>query len=186
MQKIPFVIESIDPLGQGVSRLNGKVVFIAKTLPGESGCAISCKKAKGVEFARLQKLEVASPLRQEPSCPHYASCPGCQFLHTGYATELANKLDTLARCLGRLGVEKEMIGVIPAGQRLAYRNRIQLHYRNGRIGLVDGLQDLIVEIPDCQVVQEELRASLSALYAGEEWKRGARQAGPLRTLPAWR
>ena len=177
MQKIPFLIESIDPLGQGVSRLNGKVVFIAKTLPGESGSAISCKKAKGVEFARLQKLEVTSPLRQAPSCAHYASCPGCQFLHAGYDTELASKQDTLARYLGKLGVEKDVIELIPAEQRLGYRNRIQLHYRSGKIGLVDGLIDTIVEIPDCQVVQEELRASLAALYAGEEWKKGHGKQG---------
>lgn len=40
MQKkslIPFKIETLDPLGQGVSKIADQITFIAKTLPGEEG-----------------------------------------------------------------------------------------------------------------------------------------------------
>lgn len=35
-RKVDFEIESIDPLGQGVSEKDGSITFVAGTLPGES------------------------------------------------------------------------------------------------------------------------------------------------------
>lgn len=49
--KTNFKIEHIDPLGQGVSRLNDQVTFIGKTLPEETGQAKVIRRAKGVQFA---------------------------------------------------------------------------------------------------------------------------------------
>jgi 23S rRNA (uracil1939-C5)-methyltransferase len=47
---IPFKISSLDSLGQGVSKLEGKVVFIPKTLPDEEGEALIHAQRKGVSF----------------------------------------------------------------------------------------------------------------------------------------
>ncbi len=54
MQK-DFLIENIDPLGQGVSKTNNEIFFIKKTLPGESGIAEITSQKKGVSFGVLNK-----------------------------------------------------------------------------------------------------------------------------------
>jgi 23S rRNA (uracil1939-C5)-methyltransferase len=82
-------------LGQGVSKSDGVVTFVAGTLPDETGTAMVYKRARGVQFARLQQLEHSADNRVESVCPHFDQCPGCQFLHTDYASELAYKKATL-------------------------------------------------------------------------------------------
>ena len=59
-RKVDFQIENIDSLGQGVSKLNNEVHFIAKTLPGETGTARVLKQKKNVGIARVDKLDIVS------------------------------------------------------------------------------------------------------------------------------
>jgi len=166
-RKVDFVIESIDPLGQGVSKKDGTITFVAGTLPGESGSATVYKRARGVQFARLDSLQQAAGNRVEPDCPHFDRCPGCQYLHTDYSSELAFKKATLERYLGALGVSGERVDVIPAPRRLAYRNRVQLHYRHKYIGMLDTVNDEVLEIPHCKIMRPELQTTFNRLYEGE-------------------
>ena len=68
-QTVEFEIDHIDPLGQGVSKKAENITFVAGTLPGETGTALVYKRAKGVQFARLQQLDIAADNRVEPECP---------------------------------------------------------------------------------------------------------------------
>ena len=85
---LQFEIESMDPMGQGVAKIDGKPCFIPKALPGEQGQATLTKASKGVLFAKLDALDISADNRQEPQCKHFASCPGCHYLHTDYQSEL--------------------------------------------------------------------------------------------------
>ena len=165
-QNTEFKIDHIDPLGQGVSRKSGKVTFVAGTLPGETGTASVYKRAKGVQFARLQELDQTADNRCEPACPHFSQCPGCQFLHTDYASELEYKKATLVRHLGKLNIDDSSVEVVPAPRRLAYRNRVQLHYRHKYIGMLDTVTNEVLEIPDCKIIRQELQPAFDQLYEG--------------------
>lgn len=166
-RKIEFEIESIDPLGQGVSKRDGIITFVAGTLPGETGVATVYKRSKGVQFARLESLQETAGNRVEPECPHFEQCPGCQFLHTDYSSELAYKKATLERYLGKIGVSGKSIDVVPAPRRLAYRNRVQLHYRHKYIGMLDTVSNEVLEVPHCKIMRPELEAAFTRLYQGE-------------------
>jgi 23S rRNA (uracil1939-C5)-methyltransferase len=165
-QTVEFEIDHIDPLGQGVSKKAGNITFVAGTLPGETGTALVYKRAKGVQFARLQQLDIAADNRVEPECPHFNQCPGCQFLHTDYESELVYKKTTLARALGVLGVSEEDIDVVPAPRRLSYRNRVQLHYRHKYIGMLDTVSNEVLEVPQCKIMRQEIRPEFDQLYQG--------------------
>lgn len=169
--KIDFHIEKMDGLGQGVSRDQGKVAFIAKSLPGESGTARVFRRSKGVAFAQIDKLQQAADNRIEPACPHFNDCPACHLLHTDYDSELLYKEQALAGLFRNLNLPEQGITVMPAPQRLHYRNRLQLHYRHKYIGMVDGLSDQIVEIPDCQIIRAELQPAFDALYNDKSWSK---------------
>ncbi len=165
-----FSIQHMDPLGQGVSKHAESITFIEKTLPGESGMARLRKSKKKVQFAQLESLEITADNRIDPHCEHYDLCPGCHYLHTDYPSELQYKKDALLRALRKTRFEQEKLNLVPAPQRSAYRNRIQLHYRQDRIGLIDGLHDTVIEIPQCQIIREELRPALEALYSDKHWQ----------------
>jgi 23S rRNA (uracil1939-C5)-methyltransferase len=165
---IDFEIDHIDPLGQGVSKQNGKITFVAGTLPGERGAATVYKRAKGVQFAVVQNFQKTADNRVESECPHFDRCPGCQFLHTDYKSELGYKKATLERHLGALGVVGENIEVVQAPRRLAYRNRVQLHYRHKYIGMLDTVSNEILEVPHCKIMRPELQAAFDQLYR-KEW-----------------
>ena len=93
-RQIQFLIDHIDPLGQGVFKSDEKVYFIPKTLPGETGNASIVKSSKGVYFATLNQINQASAIRTQNSCPHFDRCNGCQFLHTDYENEIDFKSTT--------------------------------------------------------------------------------------------
>ena len=166
-RKVEFEIESIDPLGQGVSKKDETITFVAGTLPGESGVATVYKRSKGVQFARLLELKNTAENRIEPECPHFDQCPGCQFLHTDYPSELAYKKASLERYLGPLGISGETIDVVPAPKRLGYRNRVQLHYRHKYIGMLDTVSNEVLEVPQCKIMRDELQDAFGQLYKGD-------------------
>ncbi|TNE83507.1 MAG: class I SAM-dependent RNA methyltransferase [Gammaproteobacteria bacterium] len=168
-RQVEFTIEQMDALGQGVAHIDGKPCFIAKTLPGEKGKATITRASKGVLFARMDEREVAADNRIEPQCPHFDSCPGCHFLHTDYESELGYKRDALSGHLKRLNLPLPEIEVLAAKERLGYRNRIQLHYRHKYIGMIDPVADSVLEIPQCQVIDEQLRPTFDGLYQQREW-----------------
>ncbi len=159
----------MDPLGQGVSREGKTVTFIAGTLPGETGTAVVYKKSKGVQFARLGSLGTSSANRCEPACPHFNECPGCHYLHTDYASELGYKKAALLRHLAKLKISEQCIELVRAPQRLAYRNRVQLHYRHKYIGMLDPINNKVLEVPHCQIIHKALQPALSSLYEDRTW-----------------
>jgi 23S rRNA (uracil1939-C5)-methyltransferase len=163
---IEFEIDQMDPLGQGVSKKDGSITFVAGTLPGETGTAVVYKRSKGVQFARLQSLNQTADNRVDPDCPHFNQCPGCQYLHTDYVSELSYKKATLARYLVALGASEENIDVVPAPRRLFYRNRMQLHYRHRYIGMLDTVSNEVLEVPQCKIMRQELKPAFDHLYQG--------------------
>lgn len=171
---VDFLIDHLDPLGQGVSkRINLKkqpvITFIPKVLPGEQGSARIIKSSRGVEFAELISLSNISPQRKEPECPHYSRCAGCDYQHISYEDELDYKKSALLFLLRSIDMGGKFLEVIPAEKRFSYRNRVQLHYRHKYLGLVDANADMILEVPDCRLLSPKLKKSMDDLYADKSW-----------------
>ena len=166
---LEFKVESMDSLGQGVAKIDNKPCFIPKTLPGDQGTATLTKASKDVMFARLSTLDITAGNREEPQCKHFESCPGCHYLHTDYQSELLYKQQALQHHLNRLEAAIPAIHVSPAKERLGYRNRIQLHYRHKYLGMMDGVTNNVVEIPECQAIDDRLRATFDELYNDKSW-----------------
>lgn len=175
--KLTFFIESLDALGQGVHKEAGQINFIAKTLPGESGTARITSQKKGVRFAQVEKLDQLAENRIEPVCPHFSTCPGCAYLHTDYESELAYKKSALQQLLHHLPAALPEIELTPAPERLHYRNRVQLHYRHKYIGILDGDNDQILEVPNCKLPHPSLQNAIMALYENKDWSREHQGSG---------
>ena len=81
-------IEGYSSEGLGVARIDGQVVFVHDAVRGEDCDILVMKVLKNVAFGKPVLRHSTSPHRQEPDCPYYGRCGGCDFRHLDYAEEL--------------------------------------------------------------------------------------------------
>jgi 23S rRNA (uracil1939-C5)-methyltransferase len=158
MKIMPFDILHLDPLGQGVSKVDQKVSFIPKTLPGEQGEMIIVEENNKVSFGKVKKFSKTSPERISPSCKHFNECGGCDYLHTDYSNELEYKRQAMLWLSKSLSNRPEPI-VHPAPSRDAYRNRAQFHYdlEEQVIGYRVKKGHDILPIENCLLMKEDMQ-----------------------------
>ena len=90
-EEIELRIDALTNLGAGVGRVEGWVVFVPFTLPGERVRARVFRNDKNCSHADLIEVLDASPERVVPRCPLFGECGGCQYQHLDYASQLAWK-----------------------------------------------------------------------------------------------
>lgn len=165
---IPFHITSVDSLGQGVSKVTDKVTFVPKTLPEEKGFARIVAEKSKIAFAHCEEITEASPRRALPPCPHFDLCSGCHYLHTDYPYEIELKLEGMKNLFRHYPDLHHQ--VITAPSRLAYRNRMQLHYdlETQKLGLLD-INRKILEVPSCLIARPEVSQVVKNLYHEKKW-----------------
>ncbi|MCS6990572.1 MAG: 23S rRNA (uracil(1939)-C(5))-methyltransferase RlmD [Chitinophagales bacterium] len=129
------VIESLEVTafaneGRCIGHHEGKVVFVAGTIPGERIRARIVRNRKDYIEAELAQILEASPHRVEPFCQHYGQCGGCRWQHMQYEAQLTFKQQAVVDTLRRLGkVEPEQIlPIIGADQTKAYRNKLEFTF----------------------------------------------------------
>ena len=71
-------IESLSFGGMGIGHLNGLVVFIPHTAPGERVMTKVVTRESDYLVGALQKIIHPSPKRIEAECPYFGECGGCQ------------------------------------------------------------------------------------------------------------
>ena len=86
-----------------------------------------------------------------PSCPLFGRCGGCQLMHLSYAQQLVWKRDRIVTAFQRAGLTADILACEPSPQQFAYRNKIQLPYQSGRLGLYALHSHELVPIEHCPV-----------------------------------
>src|SRR5436305_9799482 len=124
--------------GDGLGRVEGRVVFAPFVLPGERIRAHAEQEKPGLVRARMLEVLQAAPERVVAPCPVFGRCGGCHYQHAPYEYQLAAKRAILMEELRRLGKLEapEQIAVV-AAEPFGYRNRVQLHVEDARIGYLE-------------------------------------------------
>lgn len=153
------LIERLGHRGDGIA--DGPV-FAPLTLPGE-------RVTGDLDGQTLRNVKIVEPApdRVAPPCRHFKSCGGCQLQH-GSDAFIANwKTDVVSQALAAQGLEAkiEPIFTVPA----ASRRRATLSARRTKIGALAGFHarasDVVVEIPDCRLLDPRLMAALPVAEA---------------------
>ena len=97
------IIESLDHEARGVTRLDGKTVFVEGALPGESVEYASYRRKPTYELARTLRVLASSAERVTPRCPHFGVCGGCSMQHLDPAAQVAAEQRLLEDNLWHLG-----------------------------------------------------------------------------------
>ncbi len=111
-----------------MGRVDGKVVFVPFTAPGERVEAEVVKDKKDYAEASLKRIESPSPRRRSPFCPLYGECGGCQYQHFAYQEQLRLKEEAVREILHRLSRKAsfEILPIIPSPSDRGYRIRAQM------------------------------------------------------------
>jgi 23S rRNA (uracil1939-C5)-methyltransferase len=92
-------IRSLSSEGDGVATLDGRVVEVPATLPGER-VEIEWRELRdGRRVANVVRLLEVSPHRVTPACRHFGPCGGCTWQHVSYAEQLRLKQQRLQALL---------------------------------------------------------------------------------------
>jgi len=151
--------------GYGVSRIDGRVVFIPYSAVGEEGWVEVLEEKKNYAIARWMEILAPSPWRVKPPCPYFGTCGGCQWQHIDYEQHIELKRGILKDVLMRLGGLKEIpfITAFPSPNPYDYRTRVQLKVKAKRLGYYQEKSHQLVVIERCPIAHPLVNEIISLL-----------------------
>jgi len=150
----------------GVGRVDGKVVFVPRTVPGDEVVISIDSQKKNYATGKVLEIRVPSQHRRQPPCPHASLCGGCPWQHIDYQEQLRAKESLVEEQLRRIGRLKDvpLLPIVASPQEWRYRQRIRLRIdRSGRVGFVALHSHEVVEIDSCLVAWEGVSLHLRLL-----------------------
>ncbi|MBW2029720.1 MAG: 23S rRNA (uracil(1939)-C(5))-methyltransferase RlmD [Deltaproteobacteria bacterium] len=131
---VELCVERLAYGGQGVSRLDGYVLFVKGGLPGDRVLGRIVKKKRDYAEARILELIEPSPERIEPPCPYHGFCGGCQWQHLRYERQLRYKREHVLEALTRIGGLQgvRVHDAIPSEGQFSYRNKMEFSFSDRR------------------------------------------------------
>ena len=159
--------------GFGITKINGKTVFVDFAVPGDRLLIDIYREAKNYSFAVISRIIEPSPLRIKPECPNFGLCGGCAYLNVNYDTELEFKKQILRDLLERItGLETEDIPAIEIinGQRFGYRSHAGIKVSGDKKGFYTRNTNKLVQFPEdgCRLLCETLNNGIGSLTAGKD------------------
>jgi 23S rRNA (uracil1939-C5)-methyltransferase len=166
-ERVTVDVADLDDEGAGVGSAGATSVHVAGALPGERAAALleHVSRQRRDAWARLERIEVASPARRPPACRAFGACGGCVLQHLDYPEQLAWKTARVRRALAVVPVA--VAPCVASPRPLGYRNRSKLVV--GRAGgrLVLGAyaprSHAVVDLGGCRVVEPPLDEVAAAL-----------------------
>lgn len=156
----------VGPIAHGghcVARLDGRVVFVRHSLPGERVRARITEGGETSRFLRADAVEVlVAAAGRVPSRCEYAGpggCGGCDFQHVDLATQRALLGEVVSEQLRRLaGIERDVRVEAPDdGDGLGWRTRVGFAVdEQGRTGLRRYRSHDVIAVDRCPIAHPSL------------------------------
>ena len=145
--------------GKALARLDGRVVFVDRGLPGDRVRARITRVRRTFAEARLEAIEASSPERVAAPCPHFTHdhCGGCRFQDFAYPAQLEAKQRQVGETLVHLGGvgTARIHPIVPAPATFHYRNKMEFSFHPAPDGApvlglhVRGTYDLVFPLETC-------------------------------------
>jgi len=166
--------------GRGVARVNGKVVFVEKGIPGQRVKIQLYKNRKDYAESRVVEVIERGSLYEDARCDHFSQCGGCAIQHMRYEAQLAYKRHWVEESLTRIGkLQNPPVGeTVPSPDIYYYRNKMEFTFAAkvwdaaerriaaGRLGLglhLPGRYDTVVNIDACFLQSERSTAVVKSV-----------------------
>jgi 23S rRNA (uracil1939-C5)-methyltransferase len=118
--------------GKSLAKVDGKVVFIESTVPGDVVDVKLFKNKKDWAEGYPLKFHEYSKERVEPFCSHFGVCGGCQWQMLPYKKQLEYKQKQVEDNLKRIGKVElpPLMPIVGADQDKFYRNKLEYTFSN--------------------------------------------------------
>ncbi len=154
-------IIDMDHKGNGIGKIDNKVIFIPKSVAGDYVDIDIYKENKKYNIGKINKIVDKSDLRINAVCPYYEVCGGCNISNLNYADQLEfkkNKVINVFKKYLNLDINPNIIG---SKREYGYRNKITYH-NDACLGLI-GEFDGIVDIDKCLLVSDKVNELYSEI-----------------------
>lgn len=161
-----LLIDHVGHRGDGVSVDGGEAIYVPYTLGGET---VEVGQVQGhPDRRKLLAVEIASPERIAPFCPHFGVCGGCAIQHWREDVYRAWKRNIVVETLHQAKLDCEVAELIDAHG--AGRRRVTLHARLGthevlKVGFAAAYSHDIVPVDRCPILDPALSGALDAAWA---------------------
>lgn len=120
--------------GKALAKVNDKVLFVPKVVPGDILDVQVTKMRKKYMEGMPVKFHHYSDLRETPFCEHFVVCGGCKWQNLPYEHQLKYKEKQVFDALERLGkiFPKERLPIKPSENTRYYRNKLEFTFSNKR------------------------------------------------------
>ncbi|MDQ4081060.1 MAG: hypothetical protein M3125_09900 [Gemmatimonadota bacterium] len=188
MEAAEVRIESIAAGGDGVGRVEGRVVFVPRSAPGDVGL-VDMPTTGRFARAAFSELRTASTVRVQAPCAHYVHdrCGGCQLQHVSYDAQLAAKANIVRDAMQRIGKRTIDTPVVHASPRpWRYRRKLTLALRRRGEHWFAGLHPFdepgrVFQLVDCPITHEDvLTVWREAMAASEHFPAERELRGAVR------
>lgn len=163
IEEVELEIEKLVAGGEGLARLDGVPIFVARTAPGDRVRARVVTRRPDFGRAEVVELLTPGPGRREAPCPHFAECGGCDLQHLDERHQLRYKVEAAVETLRRLArVPLPPPAEVVAGAAWGYRIRAQIQTAPLGAGVQAGYHARgtrrVVPIEVCPVLDPRLEA----------------------------
>ncbi len=170
-QSYEGIIERVDFPTKGKVVIEGeeKSVEVKNGIAGQKVRVSVNKIRKGKAEGRILEVLEKAPNEVEPACPHFGQCGGCTYQNLPYEEQIKLKETQIKKMMDE-AVCGDYIweGVKPSPIKSQYRNKMEFsfgdEYKDGPIALgmhKRGSFHDIVNVPECQIVDEDYRKILT-------------------------
>ena len=165
-QRLRLTLTGEGLLGEALSEVNGKPVFVFGGIAGEEVEVEVIRERRRYIAAEVMEVVSASPHRKEAPCQYFGQCTGCQWQHIEYEQQLEMKRGMVEDALRRVGrfTGLEVLPTLASPQQLGYRNHARFTINpEGNVGYIHRERRHFVEIDKCLLMGEGVNDTLREL-----------------------
>ncbi len=131
-QAVPVIDTAVD--GKSIAKVDDRVIFVHKTIPGDVVDIQVIRKKKGVYEGQAIHFHKYSEKRTEPVCEHFGVCGGCKWQSMQYEEQLSFKQKHVTDAFQRIAKvsTQEVLPIIPSDEQFFYRNKLEFTFSNLR------------------------------------------------------
>lgn len=149
-------IDALDDFGRGISKGNGKVIFIPDLLPEEVAEVRITKVKKNYMEGVCEKIIKTSSNRVETMCPYFKECGGCNLQHMTYEDTLQFKKNKVKQILKKFASLDMDLSITPCDHPYHYRNKVTFKVKNSQIGYYREETHDLLSIKTCPIAEDTI------------------------------
>lgn len=157
-------ITKLNHSGEGMGMIDGKIIFVPKTLPQDIVEVEVIEEHKNYLKGIVTKFYSKSNKHVKPICPYYKECGGCQLMNLDYKDQLEYKKEKVLNILNKYAsLNIDNINITASPTQYNYRNKITLQVKNGIIGLFSYNTNNIVKINSCYLISNAMNKLINLI-----------------------